>query len=149
VVTSTAFILRLSVGLAILYGAVIVVWYELLRSVIVRRRTALRGRSDRIPAATSHPAGSEQSELAEGEPESAAQRAAEESELERAHRHYHLAREDARTERDAAIAAANEAAEEAIRRIERRYREIDEAFIDEETERINEMLRRPPGEPAP
>ena len=69
-----------------------------------------------------------------------------ESELERARGHYQLAREEARAERDSAIAAANQAAEEAIERIEARYREIDEAFIDEETERIIEMLRRPPGE---
>ena len=76
-------------------------------------------------------------------------RAATESELERARRHYLLAREEARAERDAAIAAANRAAEQAIERIEGRYREIDGAFNDEETERILEMLRRPSGDGAP
>ena len=81
--------------------------------------------------------------------EAAADRVAMESELERARRHYRLAREQARAERDAAIAAAKGAAEEAIERIERRYREIDGAFIEEETERILELLRGPLSEDAP
>jgi hypothetical protein len=72
-----------------------------------------------------------------------------ESELEQARRHYQLAREEARTERDAAIAAAGQAADQAIERIEARYREIDAAFIDEETERILEVLRRPSGDERP
>lgn len=134
-----AFILRLSVGLAVLYGAVIVVWYELIRSVIVRRR------GGRARMSASHKSGPEPPERAEREPESAGQRAAEESELERARGHYQLAREEARAERDTAVAAAKQAADEAIERIEMRYREIDEAFIDEETERINDLLRRSSG----
>ena len=138
-----AFILRLSVGLAILYGTVIVVWYELIRSLVLRRRG---GKSS---MAASHRAGREQAERAGREPEWAAHRAAEESELERVRGHYQLARKEARAERDTAIAAAKEAADEAIERIERRYREIDEAIIDEETERINELLRRSSGEQTP
>ena len=81
--------------------------------------------------------------------EAAGDRFAMESELERARTHYRLAREQARAERDAAVAAAKEAAEEAIERIERRYREIDGAFIDEETERMFELLRGPRSENAP
>jgi biopolymer transport protein ExbB/TolQ len=140
---SIAFILRLSVGLAILYGAVIVVWYELIRSVVARRR------GERGPTAKSHAVNREHAQQGDREPESAAHRAAAESEHERARGHYQLAREEARAERDSAIAAAKHAADEAVERIERRYREIDEAFIDEETERINELLRRSSGEQTP
>jgi hypothetical protein len=141
--TSIAFILRLSVGLAILYGAVIVVWYELIRSVVARRRGG-RGQAAKSPAVRR-----EHAAQGDSGPESAAHRAAAESELERARAHYQLAREEARAERDGAIAAAKHAADEAVERIERRYREIDEAFIDEETERINELLRRCSGEQTP
>lgn len=140
--TSVALVLRLSLGLAILYGAVIIVWFELLRSLVVRRRVRRREASSETATATVAPGERERREPADSDGRVAAQTAATESELERARRHYYLARKEARSGRDAAIAAANEAAEEAIQRIERRYREIDEAFVDEETERINELLRR-------
>jgi len=135
--------IKLSPGLAVLYGLVIVVWYELLRSLIQRRRarTALN------PASHLHKSARAEPGEHEGSPDG--RRAAMESELERARRHYHLAREEARSERDAAIAAAHQAAEQAIERIEGRYREIDGEFIDEETERILEMLRGPAGDEAP
>ena len=68
----------------------------------------------------------------------------EELELDRARRHFYLARQAAQAERDAAIEAANEATQEAIGRIERRYREIDGVYVEQETERISEMLLRPP-----
>jgi hypothetical protein len=148
--TSAALIIRLSLGLAILYGLVIVVWYELLRKLLARRR---QSRSD---ARVRHPetaAAERGEEVGEGAREGAAQNgrhiAAMESELERARRHYRLAREEARTERDAAIAAAGQAADQAIARIEGRYREIDAAFSDEETERILDLLRRPSGDERP
>lgn len=146
--TTAALILKLSLGLAILYGLVVVVWFELLRSAVVRR-TARRRLRDGTATTTSHPDRREESEPVERKSEAAADRVAMESELERARRHYRLAREQARAERDAAIAAAKGAAEEAIERIERRYREIDGAFIEEETERILELLRGPLSEDAP
>jgi hypothetical protein len=143
VAISAAVIIKLSLGLAILYGLVIVVWYELLRSLVRRRRGAgtATATSSWRPAAEAEPG--------EHGGEGNGYRPGMESELERARRHYRLAREEARTERDAAIAAANRAAEQAIERIEGRYREIDGEFNDEETERILEMLRRPSGDGAP
>lgn len=143
--TSAAVILKVSIGLAILYGAVILVWYELLRSTVLRRRPR-RGDGDAAPS--SENGAPQRAEPGEHKSDDPGRRAAMESELERVRRHYDLARQEARKERDAAIAAANQAAEEAIERIERRYREIDAEFSDEETERILEMVRRPPGEDA-
>jgi hypothetical protein len=142
--TSAALIIRLSLGLAILYGLVIVVWYELLRSLLGRRRAGAK--ATQAPHA-------ETPQAEHGEPvgvgEDHGHRAEMESELERARRHYRLAREEARTERDAAIATAGQAADQAIERIEGRYREIDAAFTDEETEQILELLRRPSGDETP
>ena len=140
--TDPALILRLSLGLAILYGLVIVVWFELLRSAATRWAARRRPRGTTVTAA-SHPNRREEAEAVQGKSDAAADRVAMESELERARNHYRLARERARGERDEAIAAAKKAAAEAIERIERRYREIDGAFIDEETERIMELLRGP------
>jgi hypothetical protein len=144
--TSAAVILKVSIGLAILYGAVILVWYELLRSTVLRRRPR-RGDGDAAPAPVKD--APQAAEAGGHKSEDPRRRAAMESELERVRRHYDLARQEARKERDAAIAAANQAAEEAIERIERRYREIDAGFSDEETERILEMVRRPSGEHGP
>ena len=146
-VTSAALIIKLSLGLAILYGLVIVVWYELLRSLVLRRRAGEAA----APAAhlQTAPQAVRGEGVGVGVAEDNGHRAAMESELERARRHYRLAREEARTERNAAITAAGQAADQAIERIEGRYREIDAAFIDEETERILEMLRRPSGDDRP
>jgi hypothetical protein len=142
--TSAAVIIKLSLGLAILYALVIVVWFELLRSLVSRRRAGAKD----TPAPHAETAQAEHGEGV-GAGEDGRQRAAMESELERARRHYRLAREKARSERDAAIATAGQAADQAIERIEGRYREIDAAFIDEETERILELLRRPSGDERP
>ena len=132
-------IIRLSLGLAILFGLVIVVWYELIRSMaasqVARRRRNRNGAEDN-PGET----GPQEAELTASEQDAAGQKAAEESELDRARTHFDLARKAARAERDRAIESANEATAEAIERIERRYREIDGQYI-EETERILEMLR--------
>ena len=129
-------ILRLSLGLAILYGLVVIVWYELLRSVVLNRvARRRRRRSNKARAATFD---REEAELAGREPEAAEQAVAGESEPDPARRHYYLARKEAKAERDAAIEAASEAAKQAIERIERRCREIDEALVDEETKRIKE-----------
>ncbi len=166
---SAAVMIKLSLGLAILYGLVIVVWFELLRSLLARRRASAKAapapHADTVRADQGVPA--DQGVRADhgvradngvrvdhGEAPGAGENhghatAAMESELERARRHYRLAREEARTERDAAIAAAGRAADQAIERIEGRYREIDAAFIDEETERILEMLRGPSGDERP
>lgn len=146
--TTAAVILRLSLGLAILYGLVIVVWYELVRSAITHRRSAVRRRGDGPAAEPSHADGRRENGPAERAGGASEDRAAMESELERVRGHYQLAREEARAERDAAVASANQAAEQAIERIEARYREIDRAFTEEETERILEMLRRPPSDEA-
>jgi biopolymer transport protein ExbB/TolQ len=146
---SAVLILRLSLGLAILYGLVVIVWYELLRSAVLNQVT--RRRSNKARAATFHRERSEQAELAERkrEREAAEQEAAEESEPDPARRHYYLARKAAKAERDVAVEAASEAAKQAIERIERRCREIDRAIDHEETERIEEMLRRPSSDKTP
>jgi biopolymer transport protein ExbB/TolQ len=146
---SAVLILRLSLGLAILYGLVVIVWYELLRSAVLNQ--IARRRSNKARAATFHRERSEQAELAERkrEREAAEQEAAEESEPDPARRHYYLARKAAKGERDVAVEAASEAAKQAIERIERRCREIDRAIDHEETERVKEMLRRPSSDKTP
>lgn len=135
--------IKLSLGLAVLYGLVIVVWYELMRSLVQRRRA--RG----APTPAPQPERPSEAEAGERGSREDGNRAALESELERARTHYQLARKEARIERDEAIASAHQAAEQAIERIEGRYREIDREFTDEETERILEMLRRPSRDDAP
>ena len=144
---SAVLILRLSLGLAILYGLVVIVWYELLRSAVLNQ--VARRRSNKARAATFHRNRLEEAELAEREREAAEQKAAEESEPDPARRHYYLARKSAKAERDVAVEAASEAAKQAIERIERRCREIDRAIDHEETERIKEMLRRPLSDKTP
>ena len=144
---SAVLILRLSLGLAILYGLVVIVWYELLRSAVLNQ--VARRRSNKARAATFHRNRLEEAELAEREREAAEQEAAEESEPDPARRHYYLARKAAKAERDVAVEAASEAAKQAIERIERRCREIDRAIDHEETERIKEMLRRPLSDKTP
>jgi hypothetical protein len=131
---SAVLTLKLSLGLAILYGVNVIVWYELLRSAVLHR--VARRRSD-------HRERREEAELAEAERDVAEQQDAEESEPDPARRHYYLARRTARAERDAAIGAATEAAKQAIERIERRCREIDAVLDHEETQRAQAMLRRP------
>ncbi len=144
--TSAVLILRLSLGLAILYGLVVIVWYELLRSAVLNQ--VARRRSNRARAATFHRNRLE-AELAEREREATEQEAAEESEPDPARRRYYLARKAAKAERDVAVEAASEAAKQAIERIERRCREIARAIDHEETERIKEMLGRPSSDKTP
>src|SRR4029077_6203700 len=132
--TSAVLVLRLSVGLAILYGLVVVVWYELLRAAVLGR--VARRRSERARIATSHEESWEEAELVESEREMAEQEAAEASEPDPARRLYYLARKAARAERDLAIETANEATKQAVERIERRYREIDAEIDGEEAERV-------------
>jgi hypothetical protein len=132
---------RLSAGLVVLYGLVIVVWYELLRSQVLERLR--RRRADRGPAVTPREPMGEDMRPGENGHVPANLTRPEELELDRARRYFHLARQAAQAERDAAIEAANEAAQEAIGRIERRYREIDGGYVEQETRRISEMLRTP------
>jgi hypothetical protein len=135
-------VVRLSAGLVVLYGLVIVVWYELFRSQVVdrlRRRRAGRGRAV-TPGAPMR----EDTRPGENGHVPAELTRTEALELDRARRYFHLARQAAQAERDAAIEAANDAAQEAIGRIERRYREIDGAYVEQETERISEVLLRTP-----
>ena len=144
-------ILKMPLGLAVIYGLAAVVWYELLRSAVLNQ--VARRRSNKARAATFHRERSEQAELAERkrerEREAAEQEAAEESEPDPARRHYYLARKAAKAERDVAVEAASEAAKQAIERIERRCREIDRAIDHEETERVKEMLRHPLSDKTP
>jgi hypothetical protein len=140
VVRSPGVILTLSLGLAVLYGLVIVVWYELLRSTVMDRLR--RRRRDDVHAAGERDGAWEGVRSAERGGAPADQALPEEVELDRARRHHYLARQAAKAERDAAIWAASDAAGEAIERIDRRYREIDAALIDEETKRISQMLGR-------
>ena len=137
-------VLQASVGLVVLYALVIIVWYELLRSQVVRRLRRRQG--DRRRAV--RPGEPMEDDVLRGENGHAPANLTgpEELELDRARSYFHRARQAAQAERDAAIEAANSAAQQAIGRIERRYREIDGAYLEQETERISEMLARPPGE---
>jgi hypothetical protein len=135
-------VVRLSAGLVVIYGLVIVVWYELLRSQVVDRLR--RRRADRGRAVTPREPMGEDTRPGENGHVPANLTRPEELELDRARRYFYLARQAAQAERDAAIEAANEATQEAIGRIERRYREIDGVYVEQETERISEMLLRPP-----
>ncbi len=127
-------VLRLSVGLAILYGLVVVVWYELLRAAVMSRVARRRGEQAQMTAF--HDESWEEAERAESEREAAEQEAAEASEPDPARRLYYLARKAARAERDLAIKTAGEATEQAVERIERRFQEIDAEIDREEAERI-------------
>jgi hypothetical protein len=129
----TAFMLELPLGLAVIYGIAMVLWYELLRSAVLSRVARRRSKHARMPALESW----EAAELAEGERETEEREAAEASEPEIARRLYYLARKSAKAERDLAIQTANEAAERAVARIESRHREIATALDDEEAERLN------------
>jgi hypothetical protein len=144
-------VVRLSAGLLVLYGLVIVVWYELIRSLVVDRLRRRR-RDDGVGARAvmQHEPMHEDAPAAENGRVGANGHAPVDpagldgQELARARRYFYRARQAAQAERDAAIEAANEAAQEAIGRIERRYREIDGAYVEQETDRISEMLLRPP-----
>jgi hypothetical protein len=149
---SAVVIFKLSLGLAILYGLVVIVWYELLRSAVLSQVARRRGHKAR--GATFYEERREEAELAESEREAVERRAveekaAEESEPDPARKHYYLARKAAKAEQDAAIEVANKAAKQAIERIERRYREIDAELDQEESERIKAMPRRPRSDKTP
>jgi hypothetical protein len=138
-------VVQASVGLVVLYALVIIVWYELIRSLVVhrlRRRQGGEGNRVRSPSGPAAPMENGAHPGMNGHAP-AHLSGPEELELERARRHFQRARQAAQAERDAAIEAANNAAQQAIGRIERRYREIDGAYIEQETERISEMLLRP------
>jgi hypothetical protein len=144
-------VVRVSAGLVVLYGLVIVVWYELLRSQVVdrlRRRRVDRARAarPREPVGEDMAPGQNGQDMPTGQNGHAPANLTRPAELEldRARRHFYLARQAAQAERDAAIEAATDAAQQAIGRIERRYREIDGSYVEQETERISEMLLRPP-----
>jgi hypothetical protein len=131
---SAVIVLRLSVGLAILYGVVVVIWYELLRAAIMSR--VRRRRGEQAQMAAFHDESWEEAERAESQREAAEQEAAEASEPDPARRLYYLARKAASAERDLAIETAGEATKQAVERIERRYREIDAEIEREEVERV-------------
>jgi len=137
-------VVQASVGLVVLYGLVILVWYELLRSHVVRRLK--RRRDDEARSLRPGEPMEEDALPGQNGHAPATLAAPDELELDRARRYFHRARQAAQAERDAAIEAANNAAQQAIGRIERRYREIDGAYIEQETERISEVLTRPPSE---
>jgi biopolymer transport protein ExbB/TolQ len=138
---SAGVILRLSPGLIVLYVLVIFVWYELLRALLVNQLARRRGGRER--ASLAHRARREEAVQRQREREGREREAAEEAEPDPERRRYYLARKARKTEQDAAIAAANEAAEQAVKRIERRYREIDEDLRARETARVKGTLRRP------
>jgi hypothetical protein len=123
--------LSLPVGLVILYGVGVVIWYELLRAQIVdllaRRRR--HRRKARVAAADGGGLGRAEGEENErGAPE---WRTGEESSPDPARRHYYLARKAAAAERDAAVKAASEATKQAIDRIEQRYWQIEAVGDDD------------------
>ena len=127
-----AFILKMPLGLAVIYGLAVVIWYELFRLAVLSRVARRRSNEARLPASQR----GEEAELAESEREVAEQEAAEASEPDLARRLYYLARKAAKAERDLAIQTANEATKRAIEGIERRYREIDAELDQEEAERL-------------
>jgi hypothetical protein len=133
----TALILRMPLGLVVIYVVAAVLWYELFRSAVLRR-IARRRNSGRDTSAGTW----KEAELAESEREAAEQEAAEASEPDYARRLYYLARKAARAERDLAIQTANEATEKAVERIEVRYREIATDLDDEEAERLSDRPER-------
>jgi hypothetical protein len=128
-----ALMLRMPLGLVVIYGLAFVLWYELLRSAVLSRVAQRRSNEARVPALES----GEEAELAESEREAAEQEAAEASEPDFARRLYYLARKAAKAERDLAIQTANEATERAVEQIESRYREIATELDEEEAERLN------------
>jgi biopolymer transport protein ExbB/TolQ len=139
IAANLAVIVQLPLVLAVIYGLAVVIWYELLRRVLLKRvfkRRRSRDRRDDRDQLRRQQAALEQSEQ-----EALERRAAEESERDPARRHYYLARRTAEAERDAAVETANAALEQAVDRIERRYREIEAALDREERERIKAQRR--------
>lgn len=128
-----ALMLRMPLGLVLIYGLGFVIWYELLRSAVLSRVARRRSNEAQAPALESE----EEAELAEREREAAEQEAAEASEPDFARRLYYLARKAAKAERDLAIQTANKATERAVEQIESRYREIATELDEEEAERLN------------
>jgi hypothetical protein len=163
-------VIHASAGLVVLYGLVIVVWYELFRSQVLDRlrrrrgdgagegapvqlepleddaRAGGHGRVDENGRAAENGLAGENGRAGENGHAPVDPAGSDGDELDRTRRYFYRSRQAAQRERDAAIEAANEAAQEAIGRIERRYREIDRDLLDEETERISEMLARAPSE---
>lgn len=135
---------QLPLALAVIYGLAILVWYELFRRALVTR--VAKRRSGRAETDEFEQWRRREGELAQGRREAYEQEAAEESEPDLARRYYYIARRTARAERDAAVAAASKAAEQAIERIERRHREIEAALDHEESERIRQQLGQTEGE---
>jgi hypothetical protein len=135
VTASPAFILSMPTGLAVIYGLAALIWYELLRSAVRGRIARRRGRKARIAQFQSDRR--EEAELRERDRDVVEREAVEASEPDLARRLFYLARKAAEAERDLAIQKANEAAAQAVDRIERRYREIDAELEREEAERLN------------
>ena len=138
VTAPTALILELPLGLAVIYVAAAVLWYELLRSTVLGRVARRRHKGEHVGSAVS----SKEAQLAESQRERAEHQAAEASEPDPARRLYFLARKTAATERDLAIQAANEVAERAIKRIEDRYGEFAKGLDDEEAQRLGYRSER-------
>jgi hypothetical protein len=134
VTASPAFILTMPLGLAVIYGLAAFIWYELLRSVVLGRIARRRSKKARIAAFQSERR--EEAELREREREAAEREVVEASDPDLARRLFYLARKAAEAERDLAIQTANEAAEQAVERIARRYGEIGAELDREEAERL-------------
>lgn len=144
IVSLTAFVLNMPLGLAVIYGLAAVLWYELLRSAIVGRIARRRGHRPHVPLAHEDSERERERETAEreaaereaAERETAEREAREASEPDLGRRLYYLARKAAQAERDLAIQTANEATRRAVERIERRYREVSAELDDDEAERL-------------
>jgi biopolymer transport protein ExbB/TolQ len=134
IVTHPGFVIDLPLALAVIYVIVIIVWYELLRRIVLGRLA--RRRSFKARRGEFEQWRRQQDKLAKIGREAARQETAEASEADPARSYYYLARKTAKAERDAAVNRANQAVKEAIERIERRHREIEAALDHEETERI-------------
>jgi len=133
---SAAIKISLPVGLAVLYGVGVVIWYELLRSQLVDLVRRRRGRAERAHRHESRVVAVDRSRWErpdveeseggaprhDGTEASADDPPAHDPSADDSQRsHYLLARDAAKGERDAAIEAAKEATRQTIDRIEQRY----------------------------
>jgi hypothetical protein len=140
-------VVRLPVALAVIYVLAIIIWYELIRLVVMKG--VAKRRSGKTERTEFEEWRQQEAELAQARREAAEQEAAEESEPEPARRYYYIARRTARAERDAAVELARKAVEEAIERIERRHGEIEAALDHEESQRIRRQFGDPPEHDEP
>jgi hypothetical protein len=136
---SAGLVLRMPLGLLVVYALAIVLWLNLIRLAIANRLERRRdSRARREAQAQSMMRETEEAAIRH---EAAEREVAEASEPDPARRLYHLGRKTAKAERDAAVAVVRDAASQAIARVEARYEEIDATLKAEEIEREKQRRR--------